>query len=92
MKMKKFIFSILGGAIFFIVSMTLLSNLSGNSALIISVIFFLIGGYIGSLFVKKTVEKEIESKKTGSFWKVIIWILAIAIIIVAAIAFIGLNK
>jgi phosphate/sulfate permease len=90
--MKKFIFSVLGGAIFFIVSMTFLSELSGNTALIISVICFLVGGYIGGKLVKKTVEKEIDSKKTGSFWKIIIWILAIAIIIVAAIAYIGLNR
>ena len=71
--------------------MTFLSELSGNTALIISVICFLISWYIGGKLVGKTVEKEIDSKKKGGFWKIIICILAIAII-VAAIGYIGLNR
>lgn len=88
MTFKKFIFGLLGAAAGFILFSLLELNLSGPAAIGVAAASVFLGWIIGNTLAGRA-RKETESKKTPGFAKVIVWILVIAIIIVAIIAFVG---
>lgn len=88
MTLKKFILGLLGAAAGFIIFTFLDLNLQGTAAFVVMAISIFGGWLVGSGF-EALVTKETESKKTSGFAKAIIWILVIAIIVVAIIAFVG---
>ena len=89
--MKKLIFGILGAATGFIVFTLLDLNVSGNISIAAAAVSVFLGWLVGNLIAGRA-KKATDSTKTSSFAKTVDWILVIAIIIVAVIAFIGLNK
>ncbi len=88
--MKKSIFFVFGASIGFILSGFAATNLSGNGAIILVAAATLFGGIFGSKLASRA-KKDIETKRTLGIVKTIIWLLVIAIIVVAVIAFLGLN-
>ena len=87
--MKKVIFFILGAAITYIVVNFAIQNISTEYAIFIEAGAALFGGLIGSSLAKKS---HSEEQKTSSLGRTIIWILALAIIVVAVVIFFGLNS
>ncbi|NIR00394.1 MAG: hypothetical protein GTN78_09375 [Gemmatimonadales bacterium] len=92
--MKRVVFFVLGAAVGFIVSGTAIANAStmsdraGFTVLALATIF---GGAIGSSLAGRA-RKEVEGGRTSGVAKVIVWLLAFAIIAAAAVAFWGLNR
>lgn len=91
MTAKKFIFGLLGAAAGFIIFSLLELDIDGAAAIGVAGASIFLGWIVGGAFAGRA-KKEIESKKTPKFAKAIIWILVIAIIIVAIIAFIGMYR
>jgi len=88
MTFKKFILGLLGGAAGFIIFTFLDLTLQGTAATVAMAISIFGGWLVGHGF-GALITKETESKKTSGFAKAIIWILVIAIIVVAIVAFLG---
>ena len=80
----------LGAAVGFVLGGFAANNVSGNGSIVVVAIITLFGGALGSKLAGHA-QKETESHKTPGFAKAIIWFLVIAIIVVAVIAFVGLN-
>lgn len=89
--MKRVIFFVLGAVVCFIVSGLVLSKadeLGGGAMIAIQAAALLLGGGIGTAIAGRA-RKEVESGRTPRGAKYVIWILVIAIIAVAVIAFVG---
>ena len=89
--MKKVIFFILGAAVCFIVvtlALSMAADIGSEVTIAISAAAALFGGGIASSIAGRA-GKEVESGGTSRGAKFVIWILVIAIIAVAVIAFVG---